>query len=310
GDVLFPMLTSDARGLFAVDRGDVVFIDLVSGLTSVIAKGPIKPFPAVLGVRGSTAFYLAEEGKVRLWDATTGRARQDFDSAGQLGLGGNAAALSPDGKQVVLLGSAWTRSGQMAYYNSSQIYFCDAATGQRKRRWQTSGARFESSAWSADGRYLLVGGLSMGTFEDEKIEDALPFSAKSGLLLFDARTGEPLRSIEPVSRQETRPYMVTAAAFSPDGLFFAIGQIDGSAHVYELITGRPIRSFRGHRNRVSQLVFTANSRRLVTVGDDMMGLVWDTSPAGLAKPEELGTAEQRERTWGHLALLEWELAGP
>src|SRR5262249_13004161 len=69
-------------------------------------------------------------------------------------------------------------------------------------------------------------------------------------------------------------------------------------------------SFRGHRNRVSQLVFTANSRRLVTVGDDMMGLVWDTSPAGLAKPEELGTAEQRERTWGHLALLEWELAGP
>src|SRR5688500_11184699 len=69
GPLLCATLTADGRGLFAVNAGDVEFIDLVSGLTSKVAAGPIKPYPAVMSVSGSTALHAASDHKMRAWDA-------------------------------------------------------------------------------------------------------------------------------------------------------------------------------------------------------------------------------------------------
>src|SRR5262249_43052474 len=221
---------------------------LESGLISRIAEGPVKPFPAVLGVSGSTAFHTADDDKVRQWDAATGRARREFDSAGQLGLGRPPAAMSPHGQRVVLLGSKWIVQGQLGHFNSTQILFYDAATGEVARRWIAIDARFESAAWSADGRYLLLAGVPSRGGQLDGLEDALPIAATSSLVLFDGSTGMPLRSVDPVEQSHGRPLTMTALAFSPDGNFFAIAQIDGSIHVYDVISGRVCRSFRGHRN--------------------------------------------------------------
>jgi WD40 repeat protein len=296
-------LTADGRGIFAAAGGDILFIDLESGLKSVVTAEPIKPLAGLLGVSGSTVFHNTSDGKTRQWAATTGRVRQTYERGGHM-------SMSPDGWLVVGLGSHYQRSQQFASYNHSEIAFFDPATGKQTRRWQTTEARFEKAAWSGDGRHLLLAGLPMGGGRVKDLEDALPISAVSALLLFDGRTGEPLRAFEPVARTEHGLMMVTAVMFSPDGTFFAIGQIDGSVHLYELATGKPCRSFRGHRNQVSGLAFAAGGRRLISVSHDMTGLVWDTTLAGLAKPAEIDSDAKRGRAWEHLAVPEWELAGP
>jgi WD40 repeat protein len=309
GNLLYAALTADGRGLFRVSAGDIEFIDLASGHASKVAAGPLKPYAAVLGVTGTTAFHTTADGKVRAWDAASGRVGPALESAG-ISLWGNPASQSPDGKTVVLLGAEFIQQQQRGFFNCTQVMFYDAGSGALKRHWQSREARFESAAWSGDGRYLLVAGQSMPGRESDGLAHPLPIPIPAALVLFDALTTEPLRTFQPVARTQHGPLNVTAVTFSPSGNYFAIGQNDGSVHVYEFATGLPARSFQGHRAHVSQLLFTANGRRLISVSHDTTGLVWDTSLANLAKPIEIDSDAKRERAWEHLAVPDWELAGP
>src|SRR5262249_55006661 len=156
----------------------------------------------------------------------------------------------------------------------------DAKTAELRRRWQTAEASWECAEYSPDGRYLLVGGYPIMGTPAATVESNLPISAKSGLLLLDAATGDPIRTYEPAVKGAFDYHRAVSVTISPDNHWIAAAQNDNSVAVYELATGNLCRLYRGHRNEVSQLAFTADGRRLVSVSRDFTGLVWDvTFPA-------------------------------
>ena len=55
---------------------------------------------------------------------------------------------------------------------------------------------------------------------------------------------------------------------------------DGVIHIYEAATGKIRRSLAGHREYISGVTASADSRRLITGSYDLTALVWDISLAG------------------------------
>src|SRR5262249_16891725 len=142
---LRPNVLPNGRGLFAHGGADVLYIDAESGRETKINEEPVKPVAVILGVSGTTAFHNLPGGRVRQWDAATGRRRQAFDpprTADGKPAGIELMSMSPDGKRVAMLSSGMQMVGQTGWYNGAHISLYDAATGALIQRWQTAEARF------------------------------------------------------------------------------------------------------------------------------------------------------------------------
>ncbi|HEV3142414.1 MAG TPA: WD40 repeat domain-containing protein, partial [Gemmataceae bacterium] len=304
-------LTADGRGLFAYDNERrVVHVDFASKKMTPASE---EPGNFICGTSGSEVLFETKEGKLVLWDSKSGQSLKSFDPPlrNELSKGMMRGAISPDGRRVAVATTAWVKFGQGGYFSTAIIALFDVTTAEVLRQWRTPEARLEHVAFSTDGKYLLVGGLPVrSAAPSEPNEPTLPISAKSALLLLDGQTGEPIRSIEPGVKSPSGDYRSDALAFSVNDFMFAVAQYDGSICNYELATGNVLKTYRGHRNSVTQLAFTADGRRMVSISRDNTGLVWDTSIASLARPQALAAPADREQAWVNLAKPEWELAGP
>jgi RNA polymerase sigma factor (sigma-70 family) len=303
-------LTADGVGLFDWHDQKLRYVDLATGNATTIVEKVTAPWNTIHGVSGTTVFITATDGKVRQWDAKTGAVRQTYDLPTAHRAGPPAmpyGVMSPDERRVALISTGVTQSGNMGYFNGSQLSLYDAKTGGLRKRWQTPDAVLECAEFSPDGRYLVVGGRTLSYTPPAKADEAtLPIPARSGLILLDAETGEAIRTYEPAVKSANGFYDVPTVAVSPNSHLIAAVQHDNSIAVYELVTGGLCHMFRGHQSETTRMAFTADGRRLVSVSADMTGLVWDSSYPALAKPSVAG----RDKLWADLAKPEWELAGP
>ena len=105
------------------------------------------------------------------------------------------------------------------------------------------------------------------------------------IALCDARTGNIIRRWGDSGKQ-SRGYEVMA--FSPDGRLLATSE-GNDIHLWEAATGKEVRSYRGHRNEVHAMAFSANGRRLASSGTDATTVIWELSAAtqGNADPAAL-----------------------
>ncbi len=302
--------TSDGRGLFGLHDDHVIHVDLPTGKRTQVTKEPIKPVSLIHGVSGSTAFVNTADRKVQQWDAKTGAVRQTFDPPPEQNGHPNhivRTMMSPDEKQVAIISTGTFSAGPSTWYTSGQISLYDAKTGELRRFWQTGEASWECAEYSPDGKFLIVSGYPIpNRLPGAPSDSNMPISAMSGLMLLDAVTGDPIRTYEPAVKSSYGYHRVVTVAISPNNHLLTAAQNDGSIAVYELATGNLCRLFGGHRNEVSQMAFTADGRRLVSVSRDFTGLVWDVTFASLAKPSEA----ERAQLWIDAAKPEWLLAGP
>ncbi|MBX9624703.1 MAG: PQQ-binding-like beta-propeller repeat protein, partial [Gemmataceae bacterium] len=196
-----------------------------------------------------------------------------------------AAAASPDGRTVVL-----------ASHDRGQGPACaavyDAATGKQLRAWDP-GVQFTAAAFAPDGRSVILTGYP-NTWAGR---GAAPGGRASG-------PGEAVVRLDVTDGTGTAPFAVppglthrstTAPAVSPTGYQVAVAESDHSLTVYEAATGAIRRQLRGHRNEVYRLAFTPDGRRLVSVGRDGTGLVWDVGPPAPAGPVGLAEADRQNR---------------
>jgi WD40 repeat protein len=77
--------------------------------------------------------------------------------------------------------------------------------------------------------------------------------------------------------QQGHELAVISVAPSPDSNYVATGSRDKSAKLWELSTGREVRSFLGHDFSVTALGFTRDGKTLVTGSNDKTVKVWDVN---------------------------------
>lgn len=70
---------------------------------------------------------------------------------------------------------------------------------------------------------------------------------------------------------------VISVAISPDSNYVATGSRDKSAKLWELSTGREVRSFLGHEFGVNAVAFSSDGKYLITSSADMTAKIWDVS---------------------------------
>jgi RNA polymerase sigma factor (sigma-70 family) len=300
--------TSDGRGMFDVKDHRIVYIDFASGKQSIVKEHIAQPWNEIYGVAGNSIFVATKDNKLEQWDSRTGTVRRTFDLPpnGSKSPFGHVQAMSPDEKLAVTISQNWVQEKNVGYWMGGRLSIYDVNNGKLRRQWHSTEARFECAEFSSDARFLAVGVSAFSPRPHENDQETLPISPKSGLLLFDAQTGEPIRGYEPAIPEPHGSNQVRTVAISPNSQFIADVREGNSIDIHELATGEVCRHFRGHHNQVTRMAFTADSRRLVSVSDDSTGLVWDVSYAKLAIPSN----GDRESLWQDLTRPEWVVAGP
>jgi RNA polymerase sigma factor (sigma-70 family) len=303
-----PAFTPDGRGLLFRAAGKLALADP--------ATGRLLDLPGGLRGRPENVGAFAADGKtlvtfsaatVTLWDWPAGTARLTVTvplAPGTPGKPGDvivrSASLSPDGR--ILFSNAVRRDPRGWYQNANDVW--GARTGKHLHRLPTPEMEYfeyPPAAFSPDGRVMYLGGSGHDLPQrGRRWADALTaWDAAAGKLLRRfAATAQP-----PPARRGLPPRRhVPAVAVSPDGRLLAA--VEGHVWLYEAAFGGFITKLAGHHGEVTDLAFTPDGRRLVSVSADQTGLVWDvTLPA-------LGGARggKFDEAWGLLAELDAGLA--
>jgi RNA polymerase sigma factor (sigma-70 family) len=305
-----PAFTPDGRGLLLRAAGKLALADAATG----------KPLdlPGALRGRAENVGAFAADGKtlttfagatVTLWDWPAGTARRTVTvplAPGTPGKPGDvivrSATLSPDG--AILFSNAVRRDPRGWYQNANDVW--GARTGKHLHRLPTPEQEYSEyppAAFSPDGRVMYLGGSGRDLpARGRRWDDALTaWDAAAGKLLrrFSA-SGPPPPRRGGLGRDPIRH--VAAVAVSPDGRLLAA--VEGGVWLYETAFGGLITKLGGHSGEVTDIAFTPDGRRLVSVSADQTGLVWDVTLPALGD----GRGRKPDEAWGLLAESDARLA--
>ena len=149
--------------------------------------------------------------------------------------------FSPDGKFIAAL------------TNRGKITLFDAATRQPIRDFANAGGRLLSICWSADGKRLVVAGMSRLAYIFDVAQGAV-------VLKLTGHEGE-----------------VSAATFSEDGKYVTTASADGTTRVWDAETGAQLHLLHGMNNSPDIVYGGGNPMRVVTIGEGHGVNVWEPS---------------------------------
>jgi WD40 repeat protein len=184
--------------------------------------------------------YLASDGypAAHVWDVETGQLVRDFP--------GVVPAWSPDGRFIAVASP----------YSEGRLRVYEFETGELL--WTVQHPSIRAVAWSPDGRYLASTG----------IDDAI---WNSDLRIWDAETGTLIRSI-PV----TYGSALYAAAWSPDSQYVAVGAGFSSRAItiWDIQTGTLVRTLLGHTDLINSLQWSPVACHLASGAWDGAPRLW------------------------------------
>jgi WD40 repeat protein len=224
------------------------------------------------------------EGKLRKrikieLDTASWHARRIF-GGGEAAIPFRDAYLAPDGKLLITRGSygveAW-----------------DTATGEHRAVLQrfSFGTDPDSMAFLNDGRQLALFGVDL--------EDRSGWGRREKRIgLLDLRSAKLVRTFAEPGSSRT-----CSLAADPGGYVVATAEEAevGFTLLFEVASGQIRKRLPGHFKSNTGVAFTPEGHRLVTVGADSTGLVWDVSLMSAARGKTPATGAELERAWDTLA---------
>ena len=216
-------------------------------------------------------YALFGDDTLHLWDVSTGTMLRSF----RWHAGGcvTSLALSPDGRLAVSAGDEEGRVGASGCLGKS-LKFWEVTKGKELRTLSGNTTEVSSAFFSLDGRFLLSGDFQT-------------------VNLWDASTGNELRTFgDPKDRWEkTLKFLglrsvtrhtsfVYSVAFSPDGRFVLSGSGDnnkGELKLWDVATGRELRTFSGHTGSIRSVAFSPDGRFALSGSEDKTLKLWEVA---------------------------------
>jgi RNA polymerase sigma factor (sigma-70 family) len=278
-----------------VDRADV---KTVSGLhfsldgRLLIALGDVYDAPRTnMHLRGRAT-------KLRFWDTASGQEVRQVQAPVEGESFRGFHVRSPDGKIMATV---------LEDESVSKIILWDALTGKKLNELMRGRSTFRALGFSPDSRSVYSWSwersVCVWDIETGKVTKEIPVPVAQGTpgavadtaygsfspdgkwftcwgdgnrgLLYDMATGKQVRRI-------AVPDFRAIQAFAPNQRVLAVGAENGTIDLFELASGNlRHRITEAHRAPVTSLIFTPDSRRLVSGSEDTTALVWDlTGRAG------------------------------
>ena len=160
-------------------------------------------------------------------------------------------------------------------------------------RTLNNGTFVHQVAFSPDGRYLasagwdgtikqweVATGREIGTFNGPKPAYSVAFSPDGHLIasgstgqavVWEVATGKILYTVSGVTYTEAP---VTGTAFSSDGRYLATASWDKKVRLWEITTGRYIRTLQGHTGEVYAIAFSPDGESLASAAGDRTVILW------------------------------------
>jgi WD40 repeat protein/beta-lactamase regulating signal transducer with metallopeptidase domain len=156
-------------------------------------------------------------------------------------------AFSPDGKTLA------------SATESQKLQFWDPRTGKAKKGLEGTFFRMQYVAYSADGRYLAVGG---GKFDNPQ---------NGRVAVWDLKTGKQFPVIENIGQP------IIGVAFSPDGRTLVAGGFDRVLRAWSLPDLKLLYTASGHTQGIERLAYSPDGKTIATASFDRTVRVWDAA---------------------------------
>jgi WD40 repeat protein len=268
--------------------------------------GPVRQVAFAPARAGANTLLASSshDGTVRLWDTATGAELESLEGhrAGATGL-----AFSPDGR--VLATGSWDKL----------VRLWDVGRGEVVRTLAGHEHWVDEVAFSPDGATLAASGLeAIRLWDVASGRERAPLrghvGAVQGIAFSPGPEGAPrrwsllsagadgaVRHWDLASGGSRELGRLAGAAYwidlSPDGRRVGVPGASGAAEIWDVDTGSPVVTLRGHRGDVSSLRFSPDGRVAATAGDDGTVRLWEAStgrpawraPALLGDPPRLLT---------------------
>jgi WD40 repeat protein len=195
---------------------------------------------------GRFAISGSKDKTLRLWDVASGKCLRIFEGHTN---DVSSVAFSPDGRFA--LSGSWDQA----------LRLWEVATGKCLRAFEGHTSYVTSVAYSPDGRFALSGSID------------------NTLQLWDAATLRWLHVFE------GHRDWVNSVAYSPDGRFalsgggspggFSFGGHDTTLRLWDVASGKCLRTFEGHKDAVNSVAFSPDGRFALSGSDDNSLRLWN-----------------------------------